>query len=97
MGQGQKDIGLGREHTQELLSVSVTHAQWHQERPLLLAVHMPRARERLLCTPRRRQLGLSWPFKWRRVVGITQRRRWPDKRCHQRGERRRGYAAVCCA
>ena len=46
-------LELGREHTQELLSVSVTHAQWHQKRPLLLAVHMPGARKRCLGTPRR--------------------------------------------
>ena len=55
IGKGAQERGrvLGREHTQELLSVSVAHAQWHQERPLLLAVHMPRARKHLLGTPRR--------------------------------------------
>ena len=46
-GPGPK---LGRSHTQKPLSVSVGHAQWHQERPLLLAVHMPRARKRLFRT-----------------------------------------------
>ena len=30
-------LELGREHTQELLSISVAHAQWHQKRPLLPA------------------------------------------------------------
>ena len=28
---------------------------------------------------------------------MTQRRRWPDGGCRQRGGRRRGYAAVCRA
>ena len=54
LGPGQgPGLGLGCEHTQELLPVSIGQAQWHQERPLLLAVHMPRARKCLLGTPRR--------------------------------------------
>ena len=58
-------LGSGRKLTQELLSVSVGHAQWHQERPLLLAELMVGAANRPLGTRRGDRLGRRCPLTWR--------------------------------
>ena len=98
IGQDQAlGLGLRREHTQELLSVSIARS-CRQERPLLLAELQVGARKRLLVgTWRRSRLGLSWPFTRRRGVSMVQRRKWPDGGCRRRGRRRRRYATVCRA